>query len=64
MRLKSIQLQNFRCYEDLKIELDKNFNIILGINGTGKTAILEAARIAIGSLYSEFDKIENKISSP
>ena len=64
MKLKSIELQNFRCYENLRIELDKSFNIIVGINGTGKTAILEAARIAIGSLYSEVDKIENKISSP
>jgi predicted ATP-binding protein involved in virulence len=36
----------------------------LGINGTGKTAILEAIRIAIGSLFSELDKIENKIYSP
>ncbi len=37
MKLKSIELQNFRCYENLKIELDKSFNIIVGINGTGKT---------------------------
>lgn len=64
MRLKSIQLENFRCYENLNIDFHNKFNIMVGVNGTGKTAILEATRIAIGSLYTEFDKIANKISCP
>lgn len=64
MKLKDIHLFNFRCYEELKITFNPSFNILLGINGTGKTAILEAIRIAIGSLFSEVDKVENKISSP
>lgn len=64
MILRRLRLYNFRCYEDLDILFHPSFNILLGINGTGKTAILEAIRIALGSLFSEFDKIENKISSP
>jgi len=64
MILKNMHLSNFRCYEKLDITFDPSFNILLGINGTGKTAILEAIRIAIGSLFSELDKVENKISSP
>jgi predicted ATP-binding protein involved in virulence len=48
----------------LNIAFDPSFNILLGINGTGKTAILEAIRIAIGSLFFELDKVENKISNP
>ncbi len=64
MILKRLRLYNFRCYEELNISFHPSFNILLGINGTGKTAILEAIRIALGSLFSEFDKIENKISSP
>lgn len=64
MRLNKIHLYNFRCYKDLVINFHPSFNILLGINGTGKTTILEAARIAIGSIYSELDKIENKIYSP
>lgn len=59
-----MHLSNFRCYEDLDIDFHPYFNILLGINGTGKTAILEAIRIAAGSLFCELDKIENKISSP
>lgn len=64
MKLKNIHLFNFRCYEELNIAFDPSFNILLGINGTGKTAILEAIRIAIGSLFFELDKVENKISNP
>lgn len=64
MKLKNMHLFNFRCYEELNITFDPSFNILLGINGTGKTAILEAIRIAIGSLFSELDKVDNKISSP
>jgi predicted ATP-binding protein involved in virulence len=64
MILNNIHLSNFRCYENIDINFHPSFNILLGINGTGKTAILEAIRIAVGSLFSELDKIENKISSP
>jgi len=64
MILKRLRLLNFRCYEELYISFDPPFNILLGINGTAKIAILGAIRIALGSLFSEFDKIENKIYSP
>lgn len=64
MHLKNLRLRNFRCYEDLSIEFDPLFNVIVGVNGTGKTAILEALRIAIGSLFLSVDKYKDKISSP
>lgn len=64
MKLTNITLTNFRCYDTLEIKLHPNFNVIVGINGTGKTAILEAIRIAIGSLFLELDKVKDKIWSP
>lgn len=42
MILKSIQVNNFRNYENLHITLNKNTNIIYGDNGGGKTNILES----------------------
>lgn len=42
MNVKKIELNNFRNYENQKILLDKNINIIYGNNGEGKTNILEA----------------------
>ncbi len=43
MIIKSIELQNFRNYEDLNISFDDGTNILYGDNAQGKTNILEAA---------------------
>lgn len=64
MYLKKIHVENFRCFERMEMELDPKFNMIIGVNGTGKTAVLEAVRIAIGSLFLKVDKYNGKISSP
>ena len=45
MYFKNIELKNFRNYKDLKIEFDKNLNIILGHNAQGKTNLLESIYI-------------------
>ena len=42
MIIKSIELSNFRNYEQLNLELDKGTNILYGDNAQGKTNILEA----------------------
>lgn len=42
MYIESIQLKNFRNYENLEMEFDKETNILYGDNAQGKTNILEA----------------------
>lgn len=42
MLLKNIEIQNFRNYENLNLELGEKINIIYGHNGAGKTNILES----------------------
>ncbi len=42
MRLKEIHLTNFRCFEQLDVVLPSRLAVFLGINGAGKTAILDA----------------------
>ena len=46
MNIKSIELQNFRNYEDLNISFDEGTNIFYGDNAQGKTNILEAAYLS------------------
>ncbi len=43
MIIKSIELKNFRNYEDLNISFDEGTNILYGDNAQGKTNVLEAA---------------------
>lgn len=42
MMVKSLELQNFRNYESLKLEFDGGTNILYGDNAQGKTNVLEA----------------------
>lgn len=42
LHILSLDLQSFRCFKKIHIDLDSKFIIINGPNGTGKTSILEA----------------------
>ena len=52
MYLNQISYSNFRCLEDGKIDLDRNFNLIYGKNGQGKTSFIEAVHfLATGKSF-------------
>lgn len=42
MYVKRLMLKNFRCYEDLDVELSPHINIVYGKNAQGKTNLLES----------------------
>ena len=46
MIIKSIELKNFRNYENLSISFDEGTNILYGDNAQGKTNVLEAAYLS------------------
>lgn len=46
MILKSVALNNFRNYSDMRLEFDKGTNILYGDNAQGKTNILEAVYVS------------------
>ena len=41
MYIEEIELKNFRNYDDLHLEFNKNVNFIIGNNAQGKTNLLE-----------------------
>lgn len=45
MYIEKIELNNFRNYDNLKIEFNRNVNLILGNNAQGKTNLLESIYI-------------------
>lgn len=51
MFLESIRLYQFRCFGELLLEPKRDFNVVSGLNGQGKTSILEAVGL-LGSLKS------------
>lgn len=46
MYIESIELSNYRNYNDLKVEFGRNTNILYGNNAQGKTNILESIYMA------------------
>ena len=42
MKINSINIYNFRNYENLFVNFDENINIFIGKNGSGKTNLLES----------------------
>lgn len=46
-RLKWLRLENIGPFDSLELELDPNFNILLGDNGVGKTSLLKALALVL-----------------
>lgn len=42
MKINSIHLVNYRCHASLKVDFKAGFNVIVGVNGSGKTSLLKA----------------------
>lgn len=54
MRLSSIRAKNFKCFEDAHLDFEvktdspfPNIHVLLGENGTGKSALLQAIALAV-----------------
>lgn len=57
MFVKSVELTNFRCFDQRSWRFGSQFNVLIGLNGEGKTALLDALAIAIGSLTLGIDGV-------
>ena len=51
MQLCSMHLQNFRCFTKIDVTFDPKLTVVVGFNGCGKTAVLEAAAIFLKHLH-------------
>lgn len=58
MHISQIQLRQFRNYTDRRFEFDSGVTVITGINGIGKTNIIEALYVlATGSSFRDTDAL-------
>ena len=60
MYICEVSLSNFRCFGNEKhvIKLKKGLNVLVGENDSGKTAIVDAIRIALGVTDQSWYRIE------
>jgi chromosome segregation protein len=59
--IKKIELKGFKSFgpQTVKVTLDKDFTVITGPNGSGKTNIMDAVLFALGELSSRRLRAEN-----
>jgi predicted ATP-binding protein involved in virulence len=55
MLIKTLHLRDFRCFADLEIDFHDHLTVLVAPNGQGKTAILEAISISLGTFLGAFD---------
>lgn len=55
MKLEKIRITNYRCFKDADIEFDDHATLIVGKNGAGKTAILDAVAVAVSTFLLGID---------
>jgi len=45
MHISKLKIKNFKCFNEIEIEFDPDFNLIIGENNSGKSTIFEALRL-------------------
>lgn len=54
MKIEKIELQNFKCFKNLSLQLDRPINFVFGKNASGKSTISEALSLALTGRVNGF----------
>ena len=55
MKLKNIKISNYRCFKEAEIDFDDHITLVVGKNGAGKTAILDAVAVSVSTFLLGID---------
>lgn len=59
MKIERLCLKNYRCFDNLEVGFHDKLTVIVGINGSGKTSVLEGTVIALGTFFSEMEVVRD-----
>lgn len=60
MVIKRVNLKNFRGFEDISVKFSPHFNVIIGDNGSGKTALINGLTVAMSSFFLGIDGVPSR----
>lgn len=52
--IKRLELKNYRCFAHLTIDFDERLTVLIAHNGAGKTTVLDALAVALGTFVGSF----------
>lgn len=61
MKLRSLTLRNFRCFENFVVNFHPQLNVFVSENGGGKTTVLEAVNISCSRLATKLIRRDGKL---
>ncbi|WP_019500114.1 AAA family ATPase [Pseudanabaena sp. PCC 6802] len=61
MKIHQLEVKNFRGFERETFRFSDRFNLLIGDNGSGKTAVLDALAIAAGTFSERFVGLRHNI---
>ncbi|WP_055076926.1 AAA family ATPase [Pseudanabaena sp. 'Roaring Creek'] len=60
MHIQQVKIKNFRCFENLTVNLNPDVNIFVGNNGSGKSAVLDAIAAAMFPYINGLQRVAEK----
>ena len=60
MRIDRLIVKNFKGFKHREFQFHPQFNLIAGVNGTGKTSVLDALSVAVGSWFLGFSGCDTR----
>jgi len=64
MRIDHLYVKNFKGFSERTLEFHPSFNLIVGDNGNGKTSVLDALSVAIGSWFLGISGYKSRVIQP
>lgn len=64
MKLDSLVLENYRCFERLELPFHPNMTVLVSENGQGKSTLLDAIRVALWPYVHSFDIASSGFNDP
>ncbi|MDD2715664.1 MAG: AAA family ATPase [Candidatus Wallbacteria bacterium] len=62
MMIKHLEITNFRTFKHAEFNFEPGMNLIVGINGVGKTTVLDALRFCMLKMYPKLTAAKEQLS--